>query len=377
MKCPVFKVCGGCKYPHEDYKKSLEKKENWLKSLFPKEKINPILGAKDPYFYRNKVHAALSYDRKNLVVGRYIEDSHRIIETERCLIEDERAQAIIKTLKILLKKYKWQIYDEDKRTGVLRRILIRTAHKTGEILVTLVVVRREVPGKNNFVKALRKEHPEITSIVFNENNRDTSMILGTKESVAFGKGFIKDELLGLKFRISSQSFYQVNVPITEILYKKAIEYLHPKKEGIYLDAYCGIGTISLYLAGFCKQVYGVEYNPQAVKDAIQNAKANGIKNVFFTASTTGDYLKELYERKLTPDGIILDPPRSGLEKETVDALLKIKTPRIVYISCHPEALKRDLEKLSKVYKLEGLQPVDMFPFTSHVETVVLMSRVNK
>lgn len=165
--------------------------------------------------------------------------------------------------------------------------------------------------------------------------------------------------------------------MTEILYKKAIEYLHPKKEGIYLDAYCGIGTISLYLAGFCKQVYGVEYNPQAVKDAIQNAKANGIKNVFFTASTTGDYLKELYERKLTPDGIILDPPRSGLEKETVDALLKIKTPRIVYISCHPEALKRDLEKLSKVYKLEELQPVDMFPFTSHVETVCLLSRKNK
>lgn len=374
MKCPVFNVCGGCKYPHEDYRSSLVKKEQWVKGLFPTEKVEPIIGAEDPYFYRNKVHGALGLEKNKVKLGKYVEDSHRVVEVDECLIEEKRAQEILKSIKKLIVKFKWRVYDEDRRTGVLRRILIRTAHRTGQILVTFVVTSREVPGKNNLVKALRQKHPEITSIVFNVNARDTSMILGREESVAFGKGFIVDELLGYTFRISSQSFYQVNVPMTEILYKKAVELLEPKQEDIIIDAYCGIGTISLYLSQFCKQVYGVEYNPQAVKDAITNAKANKVKNVYFTAASTGEYLLDLHAKGLVPDAILVDPPRSGLEKEAIQALLSMKAEKLLYISCHPEALKRDIQKLSQAYQVMTMQPVDMFPWTSHVETIALLQK---
>ena len=281
--CPNFKKCGGCQYLDMPYEKQLDKKQKEVAELLkPFCKVNPIVGMEEPFHYRNKVHAVFGLDKKKKIIsGVYKEGTHTILPVDVCMIENEKADAIIKTVRELLPSFKMKVYDEDTGYGFLRHVLIRTAHKTGEIMVVLVTASPVFPSKNNFVKALRSVHPEITTVVQNVNNRGTSMVLGDKEQVLYGPGFIVDELCGKKFRISSKSFYQINPVQTEKLYDLAIKAAKLTGKEVVIDAYCGIGTIGIAAASGAKEVIGVELNKDAVRDAGTNAKMNGVKNIRF------------------------------------------------------------------------------------------------
>lgn len=360
--------------PYEEQLKI--KKETVIKLLkgliSPKTKINDCIGMDNPTHYRNKVHVVLGLDRnKKIITGMYQENSHKIIPITSSLIHDTKADEIIQSIKEIISKQKLSIYDEDKNSGLLRHILIRRAKKTDQTMVVIVTSSEIFPGRNNFVKELRKKHPEITTIVQNINSRKTSIILGDKERVLYGKGYITDILCGLKFNISSKSFYQVNSIQTEVLYHKAIEYAHLTGKETVLDAYCGIGTISLIASQKAKEVIGVEVNRSAVIDAINNAKINKISNAYFYCSDVVDFIKDLNEINT----VFLDPPRIGCDDRFLKSLTNLKPQKIIYISCNPESLARDLKILNKNYHIIEVQPIDMFPHTAHVEYIVLMSRL--
>ena len=375
--CPYAKKCGGCDYQGMEYSDQLKEKqkmvEKLLKSFAP---VKPIIGMENWLHYRNKVHAVFDRDKKgNIISGVYEKNSHRVVNVDSCMIENEKADAIIVTIRKLLKSFKIKTYDEDSGYGLLRHVLIRTGHKTGQILVVLVLSSPILPSKNNFVKALRKEHPEITSIVINVNDRRTSMVLGEREIVLYGKGFIEDELCGLTYRISPKSFYQVNPVQTEKLYQTAIDYAGLTGKEVVVDAYCGIGTIGMTASAKAKEVVGVELNKDAVKDAIANAKRNNIKNVRFYEKDAGDFLVNMAASGAKCDVVFMDPPRSGSTEKFMDSVVKMGPKKVVYVSCDPNTLARDLKYMTKKgYKVEKVQPVDMFACTMHVETVVLMSR---
>ena len=376
--CPYAKKCGGCRYISEDYEQELRKKQAEVSRLLASFcKVEPIIGMKNPLHYRNKIHGVVAGDRKgNCYTGIYAEKSHRVIRVDHCLIENEQADRIMNTITGLMKSFKMQPYDEDSRKGFLRHILIRTGLVTGQILLVLVTSTNVFPGKNNFIKALRKEHPEITSIVLNINNRKTSMILGERQQVLYGRGFIEDRLCGKTFRISPKSFYQVNPVQTEILYGKAIEYAGLTGKEEVIDAYCGIGTIGMAAADHCARVTGVELNRDAVRDAMANAKRNKTKNIRFICADAGEYMIKEASHKHRADVVFMDPPRAGSDRRFLSCLVKMAPSRIVYISCNPETLKRDLAYLTgQGYKVGKIQPVDMFPGTNHCELVVSMSRV--
>lgn len=375
--CPYSKKCGGCAYQGIPYEEQLRKKQTAVNSLLGKfAKVEPILAAECPKHYRNKVHGVFGRDRKgNVFTGIYEEGSHRIVPIRSCEIEDERAAGILNTLCILAKQFKIQIYDEDRGTGLLRHALIRTGYSTGEIMVVLVLASPIMPSKNNFTKELRRLHPEINTIVLNVNARDTNMVLGDRNIILYGRGYIEDVLCGLRFRISPLSFYQINPVQTERLYRKAMEFAALTGKETVIDAYCGIGTIGMCMAGQAKKVMGVEQNRDAVKDAIANAKRNQIANIYFAAEDAGKYMVRLAAEKESADVVLMDPPRSGSTKEFIDSVHALKPDRVVYISCNPETLKRDLEHfVRKGWKVKKIQPVDMFPYTVHVETVVLLSK---
>ena len=374
--CKVAKKCGGCQYQGVPYKEQLKKKQKMVNALLSKYgKVEPIIGMENPYYYRNKVHAVFDRDRKgNIVSGTYEAKTHRVVPVENCLIEDKKSQEIIRTIRGLLKSFKIKTYDEDTGYGLFRHVLIRRGFKSGEIMVVLVLGSPILPSSNNFVKALRKEHPEITTVVLNINDRKTSMILGEREKVLYGKGFIRDELCGCTFRISSKSFYQVNPVQTEILYQKAIEFAHLTGKESVIDAYCGIGTIGLIASGHAKEVVGVELNKDAVKDAILNAKENQIRNVRFFQGDAGEFMEAMAAEGNSMDVLFMDPPRAGSDEKFMASAVKMGPEKIVYISCNPETLARDLKYLTKKgYQVKKIQPVEMFAFTEHVETVVLLS----
>ena len=371
-KCPVSKKCGGCKYIDMAYTKQLDIKQKAVAELLkPFAKVEPIIGMKNPLYYRNKVTAAFDRDAKgNPISGIYEENSHKVIKTDSCFLEDERADAIIVTIRSLLKSFKIKTYDEDTGYGLLRHVMVRTGKATGEVMVILVVSSPIFPSKNNFVKVLRQKHPEISTIVLNINAENTSMVLGERNITIYGKGYIKDVLCGLTFTISPGSFYQVNPVQTEVLYKKAIEYAGLTGKETVLDAYCGIGTIGLIAASKAKEVLGVELNAQAVRDARGNARANGVKNVQFFAADAGAFMTKYAADGGKIDVLFMDPPRSGSTKEFIDAVAVSAPNRIVYISCNPETLATDLKLLTqKGYKVKKAVPVDMFPMTEHCEVV--------
>jgi len=377
--CPYAKKCGGCDYQGIAYEKQLETKQKHVEKLLHGfGKVSPIMGMDDWLHYRNKVHAVFDRDKKgNIISGVYEKNSHRVVNVDSCMIENEKADAIIVTIRNLLKSFKIKTYDEDRGYGLLRHVLIRTGHKSGQILVVLVLASPILPSKNNFVKALRKEHPEITSIVINVNDRKTSMVLGEREIVLYGNGYIEDELCGLTYRISPKSFYQVNPVQTEKLYQTAIEYAGLTGKEVVLDAYCGIGTIGMTAASKAKEVIGVELNKDAVKDAISNAKKNSIRNIRFYQKDAGDFLVDMASQGAKCDVVFMDPPRSGSTEKFMDSVVKMAPKRVVYVSCDPETLARDLRYMTKKgYAVKRIQPVDMFACTGHVETVVLLSRKN-
>lgn len=339
-------------------------------------KVAPIIGMEEPAHYRNKVHAVFAFQKgKGIVSGIYQEKSHRVVPVDGCLLENEKADAIIRSVRELAKSFKYKAYDEDSGYGLLRHVLVRVGHVTGEIMVVLVLGSPILPSKNHFIKELCKLHPEITTILINVNSKRTSMVLGEKEQVIYGKGYIEDELCGRRFRISAKSFYQVNSVQTEVLYGKAAEYAQLTGKETVVDAYCGIGTIALAVAGQAKKVIGVELNKDAVRDAVTNAKCNQIKNADFYLNDAGRFLTQMAEAEEKVDVVFLDPPRSGSTEEFLDALLRISPKRVVYISCNPETLARDLKYLTgkSSYRAQEITPVDMFPFTENIEAVCLLS----
>ena len=375
--CPYAKKCGGCDYQGIPYEKQLSMKQKEMEKLLGGfTKVYPIIGMEEPLHYRNKVHAVLDRDRKgNIISGVYEKNSHRVVNVDSCMIEDERADAIVLTLRKLIKDFKMKVFNEDTGYGLFRHVLIRTGHVSGQILVVLVLASPILPAKNNFIKALRAAHPEISSIVLNVNDRKTSMVLGEREIVLYGKGYIEDTLCGLTYRISPKSFYQVNPIQTEKLYQTAIDFAGLTGKEVVLDAYCGIGTIGMTAASKAKEVIGVELNKDAVKDAIANAKANGIKNVRFYNKDAGDFIVSMAQQNVKCDVIFMDPPRSGSTEKLLDCVAKLAPKSVVYVSCDPVTLTRDLKYITKKgYKVEKIQPVEMFCFTKHCENVVLLRK---
>ena len=333
----------------------------------------------NPYHYRHKVHAVFGEDRRhNIISGTYEEKTHKIVQVDNCLLENPDADRIILTIRKLLKSFKIKPYNEDTGFGLFRHVLIRCGRNTGEILVILVLASPILPSKNNFVKALLKEHPEITTVVLNVNNRGTSMVLGEKDYVLYGKGYIEDTLCGKTFRISPQSFYQVNPEQTEVLYNKAMEYAGLTGKEVVFDAYCGTGTIGMIASEHAKQVIGVELNKAAVADARLNAKRNAVKNITFYEKDAGQFMVQMAEERTTVDVVFMDPPRSGSDEAFLSSLVRLAPKRVVYVSCNPETLARDLEYLKKHgYSMKKGVAVDMFPWTGHVETVCLLSKLHE
>ena len=374
--CELAHKCGGCTLQGVQYKKQLKEKQKQVQNLLQKFcRVYPIIGMEDPFHYRNKVHAVFGRLRNgSYISGVYEEGTHKIVNVDVCQIEDETADAIIRDIRGLLKSFKIRTYDEDTGYGLLRHVMVRRGFQSGEVMVVLVLASPILPSRNNFVKALLKIHPEITTIVLNVNDRSTSMVLGEREKAIYGKGYIEDTLCGTIFRISPKSFYQVNPVQTEHLYAKAIELAGLTGKERVVDAYCGIGTISLIAAKQAKEVIGVELNPDAVRDAVRNAKRNQVRNVSFYTQDAGKFMVEMAEQGEKADVVFMDPPRSGSDEIFMASVLKLAPKRIVYISCNPETLARDLEYLTKHgYRAKEAYPFDQFPFTKHVETVVLLS----
>lgn len=383
--CPLQKRCGGCQYQGVPYEEQLKKKEDWVRGLMGKYcKVHPISGMNQPYHYRNKVHAAFRTDKKgNIISGVYEEGTHRLVPVETCMIEDQLADEIIGTIRKLAKSFKMQTYNEDTGYGLLRHVLVKRGFATGQVMVVIVTGSHIFPSRNNFVKALVKAHPEITTIIHNINDKRTSMVLGDREKTMYGKGYIEDILCGKKFRISAKSFYQINPTQTEVLYNKAIEAAGFSGKEYVIDAYCGIGTIGMIASDHVDAVIGVELNKDAVRDAIGNAKGNKVSNIRFVAGDAGQFMvgmaAEAKRDKSVrlPDVVLMDPPRAGSDKAFLSSMVKMGPEKVVYVSCNPETLARDVDWLEKNgYKAQGVWPVDMFPHTSHVEVVTCLQRVN-
>ena len=369
--CPVSRKCGGCSYLQVEYEEQLKKKRNYVRSLFPKNNVEPVIGMKDPYHYRHKIYATFTHNRDGVIkCGMYEENTHKVIDTKMCLIQHVQANSILTDICHIATQMHIESYDEDTGRGVLRHAYIRVSHKTGDVLLVIVIGSKNLPGSNTFVQKIILLHPEIKSIVLNHNDEDTSMILGKKNHVLYGKGYIEDSILDTTFRISTNTFYQVNPLQTEKIYSTAIQMANLKKDDTVLDMCCGIGTISLIAAKKASFVLGVEINPDSIKDAINNAKRNHINNAQFIAEDSERFLEQLGD---SPSVVFLDPPRSGFTEKFMNQLNSMKSDRIIYISCNPETQARDIQFL-KNYQIKKIVPVDNFPFTKHVECIVLMTR---
>ncbi len=377
-QCPHYRKCGGCQLQNMAYSKQLEWKQHLINKLLGGFcKPEPIIEMQNPFHYRNKVSAAFSVDRSGRTIsGVYQSSTHRIVPVNQCMIEDRKADEIIVTIRQLLKSFHIIPYNEYKDYGLLRHVLVKRGFGTGEIMVVLVTISPIFPAKKRFVQALRSRHPEITTVVQNINPGFTSMVLGDREKPLFGNGYIEDVLCGLKFRISAKSFYQVNPVQTEVLYGKAVEFAGLTGQEQVIDAYCGIGTIGLIASRSSGKVIAVEQNPDAIRDAGANAKLNDIGNIKFYQDDAGAFLMRMAQEKQKADVVFMDPPRAGSDENFLTALLELSPKKIVYISCNPETLQRDLKFLTrkKGYTVSKLLPVDMFPFTKHVETVALIQR---
>lgn len=375
--CPLYRKCGGCQLQNMSYPRQLEYKQGQVQRLLGKfHRVEPIIGMEHPYHYRNKVQAAfmLTRDRK-IISGVYQASTHRVVSVESCMIEDTLADEIIASIRKLMPSFKMLPYNEHTGAGFLRHVLVKHGFASGQIMVVLVTGTPIFPAKKRFVEALRKQHPEITTVVHNYNPNRTSMVLGEAEKVLYGPGYIEDQLCGCTFRISAKSFYQINPVQTEILYQKAIELAGLTGNETIVDAYCGVGTIGLIASRHAKQVVGIEVNRDAVQDAIANAKRNQIKNCRFFCADAGKWMTSRAEEGQSADVLLMDPPRAGSDEAFLSAVVTFSPKRVVYISCNPQTQCRDLEFLTNHgYRVQTIQPVDMFPHTNHVETIVLLQR---
>lgn len=374
--CPYYRKCGGCQLQNLPYPEQLLHKQRQAVSLLGQfSHVEDIIGMDDPCHYRNKVHAAFGLDsRRKVISGIYQPGSHAIVPVEHCMIEDEIADNIILTIRKLLPEFKIQVFDERSGSGWLRHVLVKRGFATGQVMVVLVAATPIFKLQKPFLKKLLTLHPEISTVILNINDRFGPVVLGSREKVLYGSGYIEDLLCGHRFRISARSFYQINPVQTEKLYSAAVDFAGLTGRETVLDAYCGIGTIGITASDKAKQVIGVEINRDAVGDAIANARLNKIKNCWFTAGDAGKYMEQLAADGHKLDVVFMDPPRSGSDERFLNSLLRSSPEKIVYISCNIETQRRDLELLLKGgYRVTKLQPVDMFPYTNHIENIALLS----
>lgn len=368
------KKCGGCPLLALPYREQLAQKQARLQELLGGfAPVKAVQGMAEPLHYRNKAIASFATQRGKLVCGLYAEGTHRVLPGADCLLQEEILNKTLAAVLDAARACRWTAYDEDRGTGFLRHTVLRSSC-SGKVLVTLVTPGPDLPGSKNFCTALRKKAPWVVSIVQNINPTRSSAVLGSREKTLYGPGFVLDTLCGTQFAISSRSFYQVNRTQTEVLYKKALELAKLTGRETVIDAYCGIGTIGLCAAPLAKQVIGVERNPAAVKDAAANARRNKIANARFVCADATEWMAAAAGEGLHPDVVFLDPPRAGSTPECIAAVNKMKPRRVVYVSCDPETLARDVAAFTRLgWRAAKFCPVDLFPQTRHVETVVLLS----
>ncbi len=374
--CPISSSCGGCTFHNATYSYELAFKKKKVEDALTRighidYPVNDVIGMESPYYYRNKIQVPFQRSGKDIIYGFYKSKTHKIIPTKECVIEDRRAAPILSSIKSLMESMHIEPYNEDNRSGVIRHILIRTSYHYGEVMVVLVTNCDTFPSRNNFVKALVSNHPEITTVIQNINTRDTNVILGTKEKILYGKGYIKDSILGINFNISSKSFFQVNPEQVETLYSKAFELANLSHSDNLLDAYSGVGTIGMIASSHVKHVTCVELERSAHYNAIHNAKDNGIDNITLINDDCTSYLVNTNDKY---DVVIMDAPRKGSTPEFLSSLVCNSPSRIIYISCNPATLARDLTYLVNEYNIECIQPIDMFPRSFHIETIVSLMR---
>ncbi len=376
MNCPQAKKCNGCQLLNLSYEEQLSHKQAKLISLLGKYcHVEEIVGMDEPYHYRNKVQAAFCSKNGKVSSGVYQSAARRVVEVDSCLINDETADRIILTVRELCPRFKIKPYDLRTGRGYLRHVLVRRAFSTGEVMCVLVTASGAFPSARSFINELLRRHPEITTVVHCVNNTDTGLFLGNNAEVLYGAGYITDKLCGLDFRISARSFYQVNPIQTEKLYTCAKEFAQLTGNERIIDAYCGTGTIGLIMADKCRSVLGVEVNKDAVTDAKKNAELNGIKNAQFFAGDAGAVMDELTSAGEYFDTVITDPPRAGCSYKFLKSIAALSPGRVIYVSCNPETLARDLGILRKLgYKAKKLQPFDMFPHTEHCEVVCALHK---
>ncbi len=375
LRCSCFKRCGGCQLD-KPYSEQLEFKQQKAERMLGGFcRVEPIIGMDDPYHYRNKVQTAFARDgRGRLLSGVFQSSSGRVVATEDCMLEDEHCTAAVLTAKRLMTSMKILPYDPQTGRGHVRHILTRYSRTTGQLMLCICAVSPVLPSKRSFVNALVKAHPELASVVLNVSAAQLPLMLGNRNIVLYGKGFIEDEILGRRFCVSPESFGQVNSVMTEKLYSAAIEAADLRPDDTLVDAYCGTGTIGIICADRAGQVIGAELNPSACKDAAANARLNSVNNIRFVNEDAGRFLESFASEGGRPDVVILDPPRAGSDKRFLDTLCRLAPERVVYISCKIETLQRDLRHLTRSgYRVTRIQPVDMFPHTTGIETVASLS----
>lgn len=378
LKCPIYKRCGGCNLLHKTYEEGLEEKKALIASLFQKEKLvgfpTHICGMENPTRYRNKMQVTFKREGRKTIGGFYEENTHRVIDLEECFIHSELLNNIATFLPKLIDKLHLSAYDEDRSNGLIRHALLKEGFVSHEVMVVIVTASEVFPGRSEFVKELRQAFPAITTIIQNVNPRKTSIILGEKERILYGPGWISDTLCSLRFKITSKSFFQVNPKQTEVLYGHVERMAGLKGTEIVLDAYSGIGTIGMILSKKAKQVYCVENNSDAVRAGISNAKDNKITNVQFFCDDATHFLNAIAKNNEHIDCLIMDPPRTGSTPSFLDSILKLKPKKVLYVSCDPTTLVRDLKTLIPTYQIIDSIAVDMFCWTKHVETIVCLSK---
>lgn len=379
--CPVFDQCGGCQLQHFSYEGQLKWKqkmvENAMKRLGKLDVVvHPTKGMEDPWNYRNKAQIPFGTNGEAPIAGFYKTKSHAIVDTDRCMIQTEEADAILEGLKPRLWALGLTPYNEKTKKGILRHVVVRKAYATGEVMVVLVTKKRRLPEKIATINAIRELVPNVTSIMQNLNGLDTNVILGSETTLLWGKEVINDKIGDVSFEISARSFYQVNPLQTKVLYDQALTYANLTGKETVIDAYCGIGSISLFLAKQAKSVLGVEIVPQAIEDAKRNAAINGFDNTEFVAGAAEDVIPRWYKEGKSADVLVVDPPRKGCDEALLTTILEQKPSKVVYVSCNPATLARDLRILEDGgYKTKEVQPVDMFPHTAHCEAVAWLELV--
>jgi 23S rRNA (uracil1939-C5)-methyltransferase len=383
-ECEYFYQCGGCQLMHMDYDTQLHYKRDRVTNEFRRASVgtegivvNETIGMKNPLRYRNKTTFSVAKINNEIVIGPYEDSTYNTVDILSCKIQSEEADKVVRCFKKLMVDYSVKAYDKKTGKGTVRNIIIRN-NKQNDLMLIIVTASEKFPNKNIIVDELTTQVKEIKTIVQNINSKNTNLSMGYKNITLYGEGTIEDTIDDLVFNISPETFFQVNREQTEKLYNTAIEYANFKKDDICFDIYCGIGTISLLAARKAKKVYGVEIVDQSILNAKENAVKNNIANVEFYAGKAEKVLPKLYSKNIKANVVIVDPPRKGCEKEVVDTIIKMQPEKVVYVSCNPSTLARDIKILEEGgYILNNVQPVDMFPWSHHVESVVLMSRVEK